>query len=194
MLSRTVTPIATLLALAVSQAATAGVLVAFRDKASVASSLVTLGDVAELHATNAADEQRLSAVILGPAPAAGREASITFETVRSRLLAAGVDLADVEFSGPATVPISTVNDVSRETTSNSDKPGASSRIEQSIVQAIRRYLAVQSGGESFEIAPTITADAARLLASAETRGVDVSGGRAPVVGSADVRSETDRCA
>ena len=47
------------------------------------------------------------------------------------------------------------------------------------MQAIRRYLAVQSGGESFEVVPTITADAARLLASAATRGVDVSGGRAP---------------
>jgi len=181
MLSRTVATIAILFTLAAGQVAAAGVLVAFRDKATVASSLVTLGDVAELHAADAADEQRLSAVILGPAPAAGREGSITFETVRSRLLAAGVDLADVEFSGPAIVPISAMNAVPQETTTAHGTLGhdAMSRLEQVIVQAIRRYLAVQSAGESFEVSASITADEARLLASAVTRGVDVSGGNAP---------------
>lgn len=188
MLKRIVIAGTTLLALAVSQLATAGVLVAFRDKASVASSLVTLGDVAELHATDAADEQRLSTVILGPAPVPGRDGTITFETVRSRLLAAGVDLAEVEFSGPASVPVSVVATPS-EGASRPDQLGSdtASRVEQVVVQAIRRHLATQSGGESFDVSATLTAEATQLLASAVTRGVDVSGGQAPWPGQQTFR-------
>ncbi|MBA3315840.1 MAG: flagellar basal body P-ring formation chaperone FlgA [Planctomycetota bacterium] len=166
--------------------ATAGVLVAFRDQATVERSLVTLGDVAELHSTEPADAQRLSAVILGPAPAAGRESPITFETVRSRLLSAGLDLADIQFSGPATVTVmglkAASNRVSMPRTSRVAPPAAKSRIEQVVVEAIRRYLAVQSRGGSFEVSANVADDTAHLLATAETRGVDVSGGRAPWTG------------
>lgn len=179
--TRILIAIATLVTLAAGQTATAGVLVAFRDKASVDSSLVTLGDVADLHASDPVDVQRLSAVILGPAPADGRDGSITFELVRSRLLAAGIDLSEIEFSGPAAVPISATSALPETTAATNDTLGddAVSRIEEVVIQAIRRYLALQSHGTAFEVSATITADAARLLASAVTRGVDVSGGRAP---------------
>jgi flagella basal body P-ring formation protein FlgA len=178
--TRTLIAIATLLPFA-AQTATAGVLVAFRDRASVESPLVTLGDVAALHASDPVDAQRLSAVILGPAPADGREGSITFETVRSRLLSAGIDLSEIEFSGPSAVPIAGSKPTPTSETSVPRDVGSreASQIEQVVIQAIRRYLAVQSRGETFEVSTTVTADAARLLASAATRGVDVSGGRAP---------------
>ena len=179
--TRTFIAFATLVTLAVHQAATAGVLVAFRDQASVGSSLVTLGDIAELHTSDPVDAQRLSAVILGPAPADGRDGSITFETVRSRLLAAGIDLAAVEFSGPATIPITGSKTSPKKASPTHNKLGndAVSRIDDVVSRAIRRYLALQSSGEAFEVAPTLTSETARLLASAATRGVDVSGGRAP---------------
>jgi flagella basal body P-ring formation protein FlgA len=180
--TRILIALATLLPFAVCQIAAAGVLVAFRDKASIDSPLVTLGDIAVLHASDPVDAQRLSAVILGPAPADGREGSITFETVRSRLLSAGIDLAEVEFSGPSAVPVTGSQPApTSDTSSMRDNVGSreASQIERVVLQAIRRYLGVQSRGESFEVSATLTADTARLLASAATRGVDVSGGRAP---------------
>ena len=80
-----------LLLLTTSAIAEGGALVTFHPKATVDRSVVILGDVAAIASGDAVVVQQLSAVIIGPAPAADRTSSFTFETVRSRLMAAGAD-------------------------------------------------------------------------------------------------------
>jgi flagella basal body P-ring formation protein FlgA len=67
--------------------------------------VITLGDIAEIADDDADVAARLRAVTLGPSPAPGRNQTIDFQTVRSRLSAVGVNVAHVEFSGNSAVTV-----------------------------------------------------------------------------------------
>jgi len=70
-------------------------LVRFRSRVVVTDRVITLGDIAEVTDSDSAVIARLQGIPLAPAPAAGRERRIAYETVRSRLSAVGVNLAEV---------------------------------------------------------------------------------------------------
>jgi flagella basal body P-ring formation protein FlgA len=82
-----------------------GALVQFRPSAIVRTAVVTLGDIAEIADDDQELAARLRAVTLGPSPAPGRNLSIDFQTVRSRLSAVGVNVAHVEFTGTSVVTV-----------------------------------------------------------------------------------------
>lgn len=71
----------------------------------VTSPVILLGDVAEIRDSDPQRVAELQAITLAPAPAAGRQVRLDFETIRSRLLVHGVNLAQLEFSGQGTVVI-----------------------------------------------------------------------------------------
>ena len=76
-----------------------------RDSAEVGSSIITLGDVAEVTDRDANRAVRLQQITLAPAPGTERPLRLDFATIRSRLLAQGVNLADIEFSGRSVVTV-----------------------------------------------------------------------------------------
>lgn len=166
----------------------AQVLIAFRSKAVVESGIVTLKEVADIQATNPADRQKLSAVIVGPAPGPDRTMTLEFETVRSRLLSAGVSLAEIQFSGPTTMtligPKSSSSDASRDSTRTAARPIPSgSGVQSAIEAAIRRYLTAQGGGQSYAVSARIDAESLATIASAEKRGFEIAGGAPPWTGT-----------
>ena len=173
------------LAMSAASLAEAGVLVRFREAATIDGALVTLGDLAQIDSTEPADSQRLEAVIIGPAPPAGRDAVIAFETVRSRLLAAGVDLSMLEFSGPANIAVS-VDAVETETQPSTARQSvpldARQRAEQAVTDAIGRYLSMRTAGGSFAVTANLNAADSDALLIAATRGTDVAGGEPPWIG------------
>lgn len=170
-----------------AHAAGAGVLVAFRTKATATGPLVTLADVADVRSTDLADGQRLSTVILGPAPAAGQNLPLSFETVRSRLAAAGANLADIEFSGPTTVavygPLPATTSLPQYPKSRPTSAETKRRAVQAVAEAVRRYLASKAGLPSAAVQPQIADGEFVPIASAESGGFDVSGGAAPWTGT-----------
>ncbi len=80
--------------------------VELRERVNLApKSMIQLGDVATVSAADPQLLQRLESVSLIPAPAAGRSARLTYEEVRLRLQACGMNLADIEFRGGHTIDL-----------------------------------------------------------------------------------------
>ncbi|MBW3542025.1 MAG: flagellar basal body P-ring formation chaperone FlgA [Planctomycetes bacterium] len=96
--------VAVLLAFALAPAQAASV--RFKRTVAVASSIITLADVAEIADDDADARERLANVQLVPSPAAGETLSLRFDVIRARLQAHGVNLAQLDFSGPSVVDIS----------------------------------------------------------------------------------------
>lgn len=163
--------------------AQAGTLVAFRSHAAVTEGVVTLGDVADVRSSDPAAGQKLSAIILGPGPDTGREALFTFETVRSRLLAAGVNLAETEFSGPSSVAVRGSSDL-REATDRRPEPvptDVRDRARRAAAAAVRRYIA--SKGAAGGLAIELRLPESELSTVADAAGIEVAGGVPPWTGT-----------
>lgn len=100
---RCATLIATLWLIAIGQLHAA--VIDVRSTASAASGLIRLSDVADIDAADPQLQRQLAAVTLGPVPAPGRKQRITQQTIRQRLLAHGINLSDIEFTGHSVVMI-----------------------------------------------------------------------------------------
>lgn len=165
--------------------ARAGALVSFRPTANVTEGIVTLGDVADIRHADPAVVQRLTAIIVGPAPDAGREATISFEAVRSRLMAAGVGLADVEFSGASSITVKGESPAGAAPAAKKPRTvpaDARQRAERAAAAAVRRHLSSRVGAASIAVAAEVAENDVADLARAETQGFEVSGGAAPWFG------------
>ena len=94
---------------ALSTAAANAAIIHFKPAAEVRSGIVHLGDVAEVRDSDAATVERLENMSLSPAPAPGRQLRLEFITIRSRLQALGLNLADAEFTGSSTIVVTAAN-------------------------------------------------------------------------------------
>lgn len=70
-----------------------------RERATVTDELIRVGDIAEIRDVPEAEQQALEEVLLGPAPVVGQSRNIGFEDVRSRLVATGQSLGNLNFKG-----------------------------------------------------------------------------------------------
>jgi len=131
---------------AVSATCCEGALVRFRESATVAGAVVTLGDVAEVHDNDPQQAERLRSMTLVPAPAPGRRLRLDFATVRSRLLAHGFNLAELEFSGSSMTLVSTPEEQTAPVVTQPRLARAPAsaihdrKIETRLAEAIARYL------------------------------------------------------
>lgn len=74
------------------------------DRATVeAATVIRLKDVARVADSDADRRARLEDIILSPAPPAGRTTRLTYDDIRGRLLAHGVNLIDIEMRGRSDV-------------------------------------------------------------------------------------------
>ena len=80
-----------------------GAEIRFQKQATVSTSMITLGEIAQLK--NGTEQQlaALSKVVLMPGPTPGETTRVDFQLVRSRLQALGVNLSQVQFSGSSVV-------------------------------------------------------------------------------------------
>jgi flagella basal body P-ring formation protein FlgA len=118
--------------------------VCFKTRASVASTLITLGDVADITDADAQAVERLKRLSLAPAPGAGRQARLDFNSIRARLLAHGVNLGAIEFTGSSSVEVSAVGEPSSDAMHSNMSARAEelqrTRAETLVSDAIRNYL------------------------------------------------------
>jgi flagella basal body P-ring formation protein FlgA len=78
-----------------------------RERVAMRGPVVRLADVAEIDAGEAGREQRLAALPLMPAPAAGTQRFLRRREIADLLAAHGIDLGGVQFEGPDQVEITT---------------------------------------------------------------------------------------
>ncbi len=80
-------------------------LIDVQTSAKVTAGLIRLSDLAQVDDANPQVQRQLEAVSLGPAPAPGRKLRITQQMIRQRLLAQGINLSEIEFTGQSVVVI-----------------------------------------------------------------------------------------
>jgi len=171
--------------LATSAATAEAALIRIREQADTSSSVVRLGDVADIHDANPEVVRRLSAVTLIPAPPAGRSLPIDFELIRERLVAQGFALNEHEFSGASRILVGAPRPQTQAATGNTLAPLppnelAHRRAEDYVARAVAEYVETRSR-ELGKVAVnlTLSVEQATLVNSAGTTRLEISGGTAP---------------
>lgn len=159
-------------------------MIRFRSPVTVAGAVVRLADVAEIQDADEILAARLGAVTIAPAPAAGRELRLDFESVRSRMSAQGINLSNLEFSGTSLVIISGAG----ESRDRSRPVGVSEpiqhRLEDLISKAVVRYVAERAPElGNLTVAVHLSSEQASAIASAVGQRFELAGGKAPWTGA-----------
>ncbi|MFN0199417.1 MAG: flagellar basal body P-ring formation chaperone FlgA [Planctomycetaceae bacterium] len=84
-------------------------IIRLKDEATVGTTLVYLGDCAQIVTDNRQLKMQLERLPLFPAPLGGREVSLDYDWLSKRLTAHGINLAQIEFTGSPTVAIRGTN-------------------------------------------------------------------------------------
>lgn len=157
----------------------------------VSTAIVRLRDVADVSEADAPLIERLGALTLMPAPAAGRRTQIDFATIRSRLRAQGVDLANIRFTGRSSVLVTTSapvatdksNAINASFTKRKETRIASwqiSRAERNLKEAVTQYVKRRLPGiGGFTVETRVDPGNVPTILSAVGSGYAVTGGRAP---------------
>lgn len=152
-----------------------------RGSAQVDSTMVTLEDVADISDPDPKTVERLKRLALAPAPAAGRELRLDFATIRSRLIALGVNAADIDFSGNSVVTVSVgEGEPGRLKRPQSSTSKERKQAETLIAQVVQLYLQARVP-ELGKVQPSVRidpADVQRILAGAKS-GFEIRGGGSP---------------
>jgi flagella basal body P-ring formation protein FlgA len=175
------------IAVAVSATCADGAVVRFRETADVSGGVVRLADVAEILDAEPPAADALGQIMIAPAPPRGGTALVEFAAIRARLLALGVNLATVDFTGSSRITVRSIGgdpqsiapvDASRSLTgvSQADRQ----RAEQKLAGDVRAYLRQQNPElTSFDLAVQIDPRDLPLMLSAADNGIELHGGSAP---------------
>jgi flagella basal body P-ring formation protein FlgA len=120
-----------------------------RSDCLAAGALVTLGDVAEIFASDAAEEQGLSQLELVPAPAPGTKRYLRAREIQDMLHDRGVNLAQHRISGASLVAVGVdaVRPVAH-VEAPSSRPGSDmNNMRRRVVQAIIMHLQSEAGAD-----------------------------------------------
>lgn len=159
-----------------------------KSRAVTASSLVRMGDVAEITAADPQWAQSCRNVVLAPAPPSGGRLQISFDEIRSRLHARGFNLADMEFSGRSVVTVVArqkprETETSVTTVSGEERPVSQwqrKQAEKRVREAVRRHLRQKDAGlEDVALSLRVPPDDVKRLLEDPQNGYQVRGGRPP---------------
>lgn len=83
-----------------------GAIIRLRRTAEIDSSLIRLGDIAEVYSDSAATDAELSELMIGPAPLAGTRIRLAASEIQSQLARRGVAAGELDIEGSAVVLVS----------------------------------------------------------------------------------------
>ncbi len=166
-------------------------IIELKDTAEVSTSVVRLGQVANIHDADSGVVERLAAVTLFPAPSAGKSKTIDFETIRERLMTQGFALADLEFSGSSLVSVSggRFDDGSGGDGNSAAGDLAQRRAEELVTSAVRQYLRDKApvlGNVQIEL--KLTPKQVAAISAALSARVEITGGNEPWSGEQPFRA------
>ncbi|MBN2476195.1 MAG: flagellar basal body P-ring formation protein FlgA [Pirellulales bacterium] len=145
--------------------------------------LVTLGDVAEIFATDRQEAEALAAVELFTPPTTSRERLVRLREIQDLLLLRGVNLAEHRFSGSSQVTILGGSPPApKEPQERTLTPSVARRTDSLVGEAIVQYLQHSvSATQSWKVDVALNADQARLV-SQSGQVVSIAGGAPPWTG------------
>lgn len=143
--------------------------------------VVTLGDMAEILATNVQTASELAAIELFPAPSAHRRRFVRVRQIQDGLYLRGVNLTEHRFSGSSRVVL--IGDApepkaAEATLSSALADRAHRRVSQAVFDYLRRQV---PGSEYWKVDVRLDENQARQMTAAGS-SISVSGGTAPWVG------------
>jgi flagellar basal body P-ring formation protein FlgA len=151
-----------------------------RQQCSPHGSVVTLGDVAEIYASDTHQAEKLAAVDLFPAPPAAQQRVLRVREVQDLMTLRGINLAEHQFSGSSQVVLTSASEPVRADQSSS--PSALKRTHRRLQEAILQYLEAKTGSNEPRILQfEATATAARAAAN-PAQPISISGGTSPWTG------------
>ena len=168
-----------------------GAMIVLKDSVEVSTAVVLLSQVAEIHDADEAQAAKLGAVMLFPAPSAGRSKSVDFDTVRSRLASQGFSLNNLEFSGSSllTVHGARSGDASISATSAAANDVSHKRADEMVTSAVREYLQERAPAlGNLQVELNLTPKQISLLTAASSARVEISGGNEPWMGHQTFRA------
>lgn len=146
-----------------------------------AQSLVRLGDVAEIHAADAAQAEELEAIELFPTPSPGRKRFIRAREIQDLLALRGLDLSGHRLAGASRVQVSAAETVAAPAPSaprplsNSAVTRANKQVEAAVIAYLRQAV---SEAEPWQVEVKLDNDQARGVSTAR-QALEVAGGKAP---------------
>ena len=155
-----------------------------RHECRCAQSLVRLSDVAEIHAADAAEAEKLGQIELFPAPAQGQPRYLRARELQDLLALRGLNLTQHRLSGASRVEVRSAAE------SKSAKPSLGPlttsmmiRAEELVKKAVLAYLQQEvSSSEPWRVEIKLENDQARAVFAAAQQNLVVSGGTPPFKG------------
>jgi len=173
----------TWLTLVLAPAAASAAEIQVRSRCVPRGPIVTLGDVADISATNVQEGEKLASRELFPAPAAGQQRIVRLRELQDLISERGISLAGHRLSGSSQVVIAVPAEQERTADRHPLSPSAVKRAERTVIEAITEYLQQQasSGGE-WRVAVKLSSAQAKAV-PADKRKLVVRGGEPPWTGT-----------
>lgn len=154
-----------------------------RSRCQPRSAIVCVGDLAEVSATDAAEQEKLAQIELFPAPPPGQQRMLRVRELQDLLCNRGVGSAELRLSGASQTIIEGVTEPARPAEPRPVSPSAVKRAERVVSEAIAKYLEEQaSSGETWLVDVRLAEAQARLI-PVDGRSIAVRGGQAPWSGA-----------
>lgn len=150
-----------------------------RAECSPKATIVTLGDLVDLHCDSTSEAERLARIPLFPTPAPGLKRFVSAREIKDMLLIRGIDLIDHQFRGANTVLV-IGREPERAASAAIRDASASPRLaEQKLLKTLTEYLN-RSGEEPWQIELDLDPDTARWISAAQS--LSVNGDQTPATG------------
>ena len=145
--------------------------------------VVTLGDIAEIDGADVQLNEKLAALDLFPAPAAGRERFLSVREIQDMLVLRGVNIARHRFSGASRIAVSRSVGIKQaayeKPITSSARSAANHRVHDAVVDYIKSNSATT---KSWTVELELTPEQVRPLLG-PVRQIIVGGGKSPWTGA-----------
>lgn len=153
-----------------------------KPQAAPNGAMVTLGDLADVFATDSAESERLRGIELFPSPPQGRERFVRARELQDLLLLRGVNLAEHRFSGASQIAVSGFGAAAASPVAAASV-AHTRRATSRVADSVKAHLMARVSAETpWQIDVTLPDEIVRLLADPATE-LQVGGGEAPWVGA-----------
>jgi flagella basal body P-ring formation protein FlgA len=160
-----------------------GAEIQLRTKCQAQGRVVTVGDVAEILATDPQEARLLASLELFPAPGPGQQRILRIRELQDLLAARPIDLSDLRVSGASQVVVVGAGEPAAPDVSRPTSPSTLRRAERLVREAVLRHLREQvPGDDSWNLEVALTDAQARQI-PIDSRGIAVRGGRSPWTGT-----------
>ncbi len=161
-------------------------IIKLKEQATIAHSVITLGDIAEIRDADAAEEERLRQLELAPAPASGGQRQLGFSSIRTRLHALGVNPNQIEISGSSVVTVTAAGTAaasrnqSEKTVRSATTDWRARRAAELIGEAVAQHLKRQAPelGE-LHVQASVPAEQVPAVLEGGVAGYQILGGSEP---------------